>query len=258
MAGLASLASMVGSSISEKRSLAYLTELKPGDDTPVSTQAFQYFPESLSDSKSVNWTPKEIPGGSLPLYQWSSSGERSISFTAYFSTDIDQNPDGVLTNTTDPAYTRQRLESTGQLQRNVDVRSAVTWLRQYMLPKYTSHHTLPPPKLLLYLPKSGIGIAGGETPVTNQSPDTVLCVMTQCEITWEKFFPSGNARIASVALSFAQVPQYQGVVSFPQVGDQMTRVTTGEGATYANTTFTGYKQYFGNPRLQFDKNVVKW
>lgn len=245
MAGLASLASAVGTLISERRSYAYLIELEPGSDKPVSSQAFQYFPETLSDTKAVNWQPKEIPGGSLPLYQWASSGERTLSFTAYFSTDVDQNPDGVVSQSTDPAYTRQRLQSTGQAERNIDVRSAVIWLRQYMLPRYDKHHTVPPPKLNLYLPKSGIGLAGGETQLTGTDADTVTCVMTSCEVNWEKFFPSGNARIASVELSFAQVPQYQGVVTFPQRGDNMSRAAT-TGLQVGNTGFTGYKQYFGN------------
>lgn len=41
-----------------------------------------FFPESVSDSKSVNWNNIELPGASHPIYQYVNSGERTISFTA--------------------------------------------------------------------------------------------------------------------------------------------------------------------------------
>lgn len=255
MAGLRSLAAGIGTLISEKRSKAFLIELAPDTDLPVSAQAFQYFPESISDTKGVNWQTKEIPGGSLPVYQWTSSGERTISFTAQFSSDIDPftGTEGQIVGDINRSVAasatvtgiKERLRNTGQAERNVDVRSAVIWLRQYMLPRYAKGRTLPPPKLILYLPQSGIGLAGGMSNVTSQNADQIVCVMTSCEVTWEKFFASGYARLASVSLSFAQIPQYQGIVSFPSVTAAMTSVT-GEGGTAGGTNFLGYQSFFNN------------
>lgn len=253
MAGLASLASRVGSFLSEKRTFAYLIELDRNTDVSTRVSAFQYFPESLTDSKAVSWQAKEIPGGSLPLYQWTGSGERTISFTAQFSTDIDP-------FATDPQWTvaeaealKSRLKDNGALRRNVDIRSAVAWLRQYMLPQYktsgTNQQTLPPPKLVLFLPNSGIGIAGGYTSATLSN--AVVCVMTQCEVTWDKFFPSGYPRLASVSLAFAQVPQYKGAVEFPQAEETMAGLTKG-GGDYNGTTYLGYSTFFeGNANQLF-------
>jgi hypothetical protein len=56
--------------------------------------------------------------------------------------------------------------------------------------------------------------------------------MTQCDITWEQFFPSGLPRIASVQLSFAEVAQSGGSVNLPAFtdGDRDVVVDGMEGA----------------------------
>ncbi len=210
MAGLASLASAINKASQDPlKSAAYLIELD-AEDKPVGSFSFQYFPESITDSKSVSWQAKDIPGGSLPLYQWSSSGERTLSFTAIFTADIDY---GI------GQFPQNRLVTAGQLDRNVDIRAAVYELRRFLLPQYTrTQGTVPPPKALLYLPRSGIGLAGGNSQLTSSNTDAIVCVMTTCEVTWEKFFTSGAPKIASVSLAFAQVPQYKGVVAFPERG----------------------------------------
>lgn len=248
MAGLVGLATALGPGLlSEKRSMATLISLMPDSDKPDTAQAFQYFPESISDNKAVNWQTKEIPGGSLPVYQWVASGERTISFTAQFSSDIDL----ALLVTDVGAFAanaaKERLKSSGQGERNVDVRSAAVWLRQYMLPTYDSvkQRTIPPAKLKLNLPQSGIGLAGGENNFTSQDADSILCVMTSCDITWEKFFPSGNPRLASVSLAFAQIPQFNQVVSFPGRTTAMRDAAEG-GKVIAGTSFFGYNSFFRN------------
>jgi len=248
VAGLVGLATALGPGLlSEKRSMATLISLMPDTDQPDTAQAFQYFPESISDNKAVNWQTKEIPGGSLPVYQWVASGERTISFTAQFSSDIDL----ALLVTDVGAFAandaKERLKSSGQGERNVDVRSAAVWLRQYMLPTYDSvkQRTIPPAKLKLNLPQSGIGLAGGENNFTSQDADSILCVMTSCDITWEKFFPSGNPRLASVSLAFAQIPQFNQVVSFPGRTKAMREVAE-NGKVVAGTSFFGYSSFFRN------------
>jgi hypothetical protein len=197
--------------------------------------AFQYWPESVSDTKAINYQQKDIPGGSLPLYQWVSGGERLITFTAIFTTDVDLTAgedDSPLIGTTENKIV-DRLESAGVRSRNADIRSAVAWLRQYMLPTYakssnteTRPLTKPPTKLKLVLPNSGIGLAGGN--VTDV--DKVLVVMTQCDVTYEAFFPSGLPRIATVALAFAEVPQEGGFIKFPSSSDMAVEVGGGSRA----------------------------
>jgi hypothetical protein len=252
MAGLASLASRASAFTTEKRSHAYLLVLRDRNGVPdeiVSAVSFQYFPESLSDSKATNWQAKDVPGASLPMYQWVNSGERSISFTAVFASDVDPFPVGgpATPSQAEAASFKNRLRTNGVAHNNVDVRSAVAWLRRFMLPTYSQSQsaTLPPPKLILYLPNSGIGIAGGETAL---GVDQMLCVMTQCEVSWEKFFPSGNARVASVNLGFSQIPQYQNAVRFPQAGRIMERIST-TGGSFNGTVFLGYSDLVGGDKF---------
>jgi hypothetical protein len=215
--------------------------------------AFQYFPDTINDSKAVNYQQKEIAGGSLPLYQWIAGGERLITFTAIFTSDVDlvtaEAPTGLIAKAVGTAGQgiRERLQSAGESRRNVDIRSAIVWLRRYMFPTYVKDEsngtkvgvplTYAPSKLMLVMPGSGIGLAGGESAATT-SMDAVLCVMTQCDVTYEKFFPSGLPRIASVSLGFAQIPQLGGHISFPHRGAVMDAgiVYGGEGPN----SFFGY------------------
>jgi hypothetical protein len=233
VAGLASLAAKIGREDQEPlKSAAYLIELNE-EDTPVGSFSFQYFPESFQDGKTVSWQTKEIVGGSLPLYQWASSGERTISFTATFTADIDYGK-GI--------FPKERLISAGQIDRNVDIRAAVYELRRLLLPNYEAGKTIAPPRLMLYLPRSGIGLAGGQTALTATNTDSIVCVMTSCEVTWDKFFTSGAPRIATVSLAFAQVPQYKGLVTFPsrKTSGYTTYTPTRNGD---NTTINSIRQY---------------
>jgi hypothetical protein len=256
MPTLGSLAAGLQSVHNVRRSEVYITELDD-DDRPLSGRdgappyrRFQYFPDSITDSKAVNWEPKEVPGGSLPLYHYTGSGERNLSFTVYFTTDIDhlagqeetdsnvttsvQSGSALVINSAlrEGATTRrqglatrlstlqQRLRQAGAEDRNPYIPGALSWLRRFMLPRYGENTsvgvplTKPPHKLLLHFPGSDIERLGGAGGFSVQGGG-ILCVMTQCDITFESFFPSGNPRIASVSLAFAEVPQRGGYVRFP-------------------------------------------
>jgi hypothetical protein len=160
---------------------------------------FQYNPESLQDSKQTNYQNKEIPGGSLPLYQWLAGGERLISFTAMFTNDVE--PEGDEGEYSESQMSR--FDAAGIKDRNVDISGAVAWLRQYLYPSYQQAipQTLPPRKLILVIPKTYI--------------DTVHVIMTQCDVTLEACWPGGAIREATVQLSFAEIAQIAGEVSFP-------------------------------------------
>ncbi len=238
MPSLTSLSAALGTNVPSKTSKAYLIELDKKTDAPAkgyadkgSYVAFQYFPETVSDSKSINYQTKEVPGGSLPLYQWISSGERLISFSAQFTCDVDLSGGGnVLATTIAEAIAQEsasqalqrRLKAAGQSRRNPDIRAAIAWLRRFVLPSYTDQLSRAPNKLKLFMPGSGLGLAGGAMgDIANGSRDSIVSVMTQCEVTYEAFFPSGLIRTATVQLAFAQIPQLAGGVYFPRDDDSM-------------------------------------
>jgi hypothetical protein len=259
MPSLSSLTQSLLTQISQRTTDAYLIELnlegspstEIGDrDLNFNRVAFQYFPDTINDTKGINYQQKEIPGGSLPLYQWVSGSERLISFSAVFTTDVDIL--SVDANTRDAVSAADgdftlsiadRLKQTGVQRRNVDIRAAVGWLRSYMYPKYNNAAngsaagaqgvtiTQAPSKLRLVLPGSGIGIAGA----CAETPDSVRVIMTQCDVSYEAFFPSGLPRIATVGLAFAEIAQFGGVVQFPQRTAAMDDAVAGRRFTF------GYK-----------------
>lgn len=220
MPTLSSLAKSLHGQIDGRTSDCCLIELDR-NDSPVrgSSLVFQYYPDTIQDTKAVNYQQKEIFGGSLPLYQWVASGERLISFTATFTCDVDL-LDGSSQLERTELYVR--LKSAGHERRNIDIRSAILWLRQFQLPTYGNDEnlaiqgkplTFAPSKLLLSMPGTGIGLSGGEDRISG--PNTILCIMTQCDVTYEALFASGLPRIATVQLAFAQVAQHRGGVTFP-------------------------------------------
>lgn len=263
MPTLGTLAAGIQSVSSTRLSEIYITELGD-DDLPLSDDGipqwlrFQYFPDSIADTKAVNYQPKEVPGGSLPIYQWTNSGERTISFTAYFATDVDQlhhaergaavldydpRVSGTLgdqmltatiavrTSTVTVAVeaARAKLQAAGVEHRNPFILGALVWLRRFMLPRYGENSeigvpiTKPPRKMMLHVTGSGIERLGGMGGFSAPGGG-ILCVMTQCDVNIESMFPSGNIRIASVNLAFAEVPQRGGVVKFPSVTSDLDAV----------------------------------
>jgi hypothetical protein len=221
MPGLSSLSRQTFTQINEQKASAYLVPFKDdGDLDNDNALRFQYFPDTVQDTKAVNWSPREVPGGSLPIYQWISSGERLLSFTAVFTCDMDLLSVQAEDNLPD------RLKNAGHLDRNVDIRAAVAWLRYYMFPEYGIKGAIgvptaiAPRRLMLVFPHSGMSVAGG---IPNDYfkegllGGEVMCIMTQCDVTYEAFFPSGLPRIATVSLAFAQIAQMPGTgpVFFP-------------------------------------------
>jgi len=191
--------------------------------------AFQYWPESLQDSRSSEWNPRNIPGGSHPIYQWTHGGERRISFTSVFTTDtapdedildrLDANADfstGVQSSSPYEQMANRGLMSGLEMgKRDVDLRAVVAWLRWYTYPHYgfgDDIRAYEPAKCLLVLPNTKLGHRGS---------DYIVCVMTQCDVTYEAWFPSGFPRIIEVALEFAEVIQEGTKVRFHDRADMI-------------------------------------
>lgn len=241
MAGLVSLSSAALQTIGERRSALRLIDLNPDrNDAQMMDRifVFQYWPDQIVDSKEVNYQNKEIPGGSISLLQWVASGQRTLSFTAVFTCDND-----LLEIDGSESRRYGALRQIGEGDRNVDIRSAVAWLRRFLMPSYKggstangSMLTIPPRKLLFHAPGTGIGMWGGD-PGGNVAPDSVECVMTQCEVTLEDCFPSGLPRYTTVQLTLSQIAQKAGVVRFPAMTPLMERAAIGG----PGSPFLGYQ-----------------
>lgn len=198
MAGLISLAgALTGAStgfLQEEGAYCYLIAL---DDTgsPDSklSRSFQFWPATITDNEQVNYASKQIPGGNVPFYQWVSGGEHVVSFEAVFARDI------WAPNTGGLVYEEDK--------HNVDVAAAVTWLRTLKRPAYVDgvDFALPPSLLYLVIPN---------TPIGRNMSDRMLCLMTQCDVTYQKWFPDGTIRLAKVSLSFAETIQMPGNTKF--------------------------------------------
>lgn len=195
------------------------------NDDPVLDQqrSFQYFPESISDSHATNYQTKVIPGLSHPLYQWTSGGARIISFEAFFTRDRTYTDDekasinvnvsgGIGVSTTALGI------STNDDPRNVDIPSAVAWLRSYLLPWYSSdgkgtfsstpQRPHPPRKMILGMP--GVRLNWG---VPELPAEMMHVIMIGCDVVYKGFFHDGTPRLVTVSLSFAEIIQVGGRIT---------------------------------------------
>ena len=196
-------------------------------------RSFQYFPSTISDSQATNYQTKVIPGLSHPLYQWTSGGARTISFQAVFSRDRTYNAteaDAIKTGTGKRDDSKLGRATSGWAAglmldissnkdpRNVDIPSAIAWLKSHLLPEYTEdgngilaptpRRPLPPRKLILGIPGVRLNWGVPVLPATE-----VYVIMTGCQVTYTSFFHDGTPRIAKVSLSFAEIIQVGGKVT---------------------------------------------
>jgi hypothetical protein len=204
-------------------------------DVPLtgSKRAFQYFPSTISDSKATNYQTKVIPGLSHPLYQWTSGGARIISFQVVFTrdrtyndTEADAIKEGIGKRGSN--WLGRNIESSSYAgailgiasnkdPRNVDIPSAIAWLRSFLLPEYSDGQgvrppvpgrPLPPRKLILGIPGVRLNWGVPTLPATE-----AFVIMTACQVTHTSFFHDGTPRIAKVSLSFAEIIQVGGKIT---------------------------------------------
>ena len=186
---------------------------KNGEEVGNTRARLQYFPESLSDSRAVNYETKEIPGGSHPLYQWVSGGERQLSLTAVFTQENrlvrdaagvgfglpaevpSQNPFGV-------AFSPDK--------HSVDIRGAIAWLRQFTYPSYSQGLASPPLRVRLTFPGMRLSVVPG-TAITS---DSLMSIMTGCDVEYMQWWPDGVPKYATVSLSFSEIVQDPRKVQF--------------------------------------------
>lgn len=200
----------------ENKASVFLYKLSPKDDKPTGqTLSLQYWPETFKDDKTPDYQTKKLPGANLPLYSWVGGGERIISFSTTMSTDLDLTKWASRGAGADvDATVISQLKSRGLERRNIDIRAAMLWLRSFQMPTYTKDAYMPPPKVILVMPGTGIGLMAGMVSGGVQR-DHIYAVMTKCDFEIKASFPNGNPRLVQVDLAFAQIAQIGGVVNFP-------------------------------------------
>lgn len=158
-------------------------------------KAFQYFPEKVSDSKSVDYSQKSVPGASHPIYTFISGGERTITFDAIFVDDAGP------TSASDLLSGGKTFSVKDADKRDIqDIESAIKWLRYCMYPSYKSGVAKAPPLVVLYLPNSGIIGTGNYT-------DSIVGILRRADVTYEAFYRNGKPRIAVVSIEIVEVIQ---------------------------------------------------
>lgn len=196
---------------------AFLLAFEDGQ-SKMSWQSFQYYPETVSDNRSVSLEDKYGLGGSHPIYQWTRGSAREIAFDAVFSADYATPAINNATSSKDkfetirsfvksPAYATYSLfvseESRATEKHQTNIIEAVKWLRQFTYPTYAQSRAQAPKRLLLNLPNSGINHFGDP-----KNPDTLVVLMTRCDVVYEAFFANGVPRIATVSLQFVETIQH--------------------------------------------------
>lgn len=151
-----------------------------------------FFPESVSDSKSVNWNNIELPGASHPIYQYVNSGERTISFTAKLLREIK------------PVAGETIVKS----PYNVDINDVVRFLRSCLYPQKSNTETIvkAPPICKIKL--------GGS--VFDSGSGLITCIMTQCDVEVSKWWDDNRAtpKVAEVSLAFSEIINVFGDVRY--------------------------------------------
>jgi hypothetical protein len=165
----------------------------PGDDEIF---AFQYWPETLTDTEAPDYAEKKVPGASHPLYQWTGGTGRDIVFTAHFTAEVD-----ISTDSSFPvSLTEVQLLPSGRY--TVDVRAAVARLKSYLrgdYPDASANQAAHPPKRL-YLVLENTRLGGDR--------DEILVILRQAPVVYQSWFANGAPRIVEVSCTFSECVQH--------------------------------------------------
>lgn len=172
-----------------------------------------FYPDSISDSYQTSWNQKPVSGGSLPLYFWDSGGPRMISMTTML---VRESIKSVVVKSK-PVRSGNVLYIKKVDDYNLDITKAIGWLRRQMYPIYSNdvNTMIRPPERMRVIFEKGIGSEGeGFSPGMVEPANILNCVMTGCEITYQKFFADGTPKIVNVDLVFDEVPQDETGITF--------------------------------------------
>lgn len=184
-----------------------------GSTTVLPQQKLQFWPESLTDTLEVAYTPKTLPGASAALMQWNYNGGRTIAFEIRLLRDMQpekvQKKNTSLFLAADPDS-----DMFGSPGRNISIPQMIAYLRAYCYPEYVDDGDFtkvePPPICLLDVPGLHLNEDGS---------NVIWAVMTQCDVTynkmWEGVDKEPQLKDVTVAVSFKQVIQNPGNVATP-------------------------------------------
>lgn len=174
-------------------------------------KVLQYWPDSVSTSKSANWQTKDIPGSPVPLLQWINGSGRQFSFSTVFSRDM----------------SGEIGKDVEEDKFNVDIDAAIAWLESLSSNDYedvgdVKNASVAPPILWIYMPGNKIGynsVAEGSLNSAKyggwSGPGGVYCVMTEISNERKNWFQDGVLRFTSVSLSFMESIQVgQGIYPY--------------------------------------------
>lgn len=223
-------------------------------------RAFQWWPETFSDSIEIGWEPKQVPGASHAIMQWNSNGGRTFSFDVLLYRNME--PLAVQSE-----LSEKQLFAIGTLDGallpdpsnddnakfNINIEYMVSWLRSFCYPRYVSGtgsdgstvvtRVVAPPIAILNMPNMALNEDGS---------DTVFGVVTACDVTYEKLFPNGQPRAVKVSLTLKQVVQnpqpnnFLGAIRYKGI----------KTLTDAQVAFLRDGDKYGKPKNQRPENVT--
>jgi len=94
---------------------------------------------------------------------------------------------------------------------SVDIQAALAWLRQFTYPSYAQDGRASPP-LRVRLTFPGMGL--GRTPDGSLVSDSIMTIMTGCDVEYMQWWPDGTPKYATVSVSFAEIVQDPRTVRF--------------------------------------------
>lgn len=203
---------------------------------------FAVWPESIADSRSVDYIERNVVGSSHPIYQWTHSGSRNLSFEILLYQDYlgatkdisDRNGeiivDGksfsteypplapnqtdlekVIATAKNPILNPFRADQSSELKPTQDLNKLKD---KYNLGSRTVIQTVEFLRALTYPILTTSGLIKAPPPlyvgIWNSSGQKVLfveCVLRQVDVKFEAFFRNGVPRIATVNMSFSEITQ---------------------------------------------------
>jgi len=205
-----------------------------GNIIPDPLGIFPLNPTMFNESKSANWIQSNVPGQSDPIFQWSSSGARTVTFDALITTDTSDftvEESKAATEKAKPKHMKEAIatfamklfkvqvpppRSTQKLKNSevLDISNILDYYRSLLYPTYSdpSGKGVPQrlkasPPLLVLLAGSGVAklaysiAASGKGKITNKHD---VWILTDLRINITKQLPNLAPMEATVSFTLVQ------------------------------------------------------
>lgn len=178
---------------------------------------FKILPDNISDNRGVNFASKAVVGGSHPIYQWVTSGERTVSFKILLSHENKiifarsklERAGNALKN---PLFAALSQLNKGQYENDQGIMESLEWLRALTYPVKKPKGLIGgPPVLKLYLmtkapTQTTVGVTGSP-PMSAKFVMNLSVILNSVNVNFEALFADGTPRLATVDLQFSEVVQ---------------------------------------------------